>query len=448
MELSNRTIFDQRQTLSQSHIQSLSILAMNNQELNVFLQNEFFDNPMFECTNAFEQTNGMTESRNSYEEHAVSNDKNYKYDDDDFQVDKDILDNLTSDIRDHIMIQLYHKPLTNDEWNLIEILIDCLDKNGYFTLKPKEVSEFSGYSESLVIKCLNDLKDLEPVGIFSENLSECLLKQMKASGLTDKELVLIVRDYLPEIIKGRINVVSQEIGISEQKMRRYILEIGKLNPRPCSIFSKSESEYIIPDVIVKFCDGQFVIELNDKNLNGYKYNDSYIRLMRISSDIELSKYLNKNFERCKFIFNCIEQRKKTLLKIVHIITEYQREHFLVKQRLKPMTLADIAIRSGFHSSTVSRAIKGKYIQYKFGTVSMKSLILSYKTEENGQQVSFEKVRDLIKDVVDSECKHNPLSDFEILKEINAKGVKVSRRTIAKHRNDLGISSSHQRRYGV
>ena len=448
MELSNRIIIDQRQTLSQSHIQSLSILAMNNQELNVFLQNEFFDKPIFEYTDSFEQTNKITESTNSYEEHMVSNDKYYKYEDNDFQRDKDILDNQTSDIRDYIMIQLYHKPLTSDEWNLIDILIDCLDNNGYFTLKPKEVSEFSGHPESLVIKCLDDLKDLEPVGIFSENLSECLLKQLKISGLTDEKLVSIVRDYLPEIIKGRINAVSQEIGISEQKMRMYILEIGKLNPHPCSMFSKSESEYIIPDVIVKFCDGQFVIKLNDENLNEFRYNDYYIRLMRTSNDMELLKYLNKRFERCNFIFNCIEQRKSTLLKIVHIITEYQREHFLVKQRLKPMTLADIAIRCGFHSSTVSRAIKGKYIQYKFGTVSMKSLFLSHKTEENGQQVSFEQVRDLIKDIVAKECKHNPLSDSEILKEINERGVKISRRTIAKHRNDLGISSSHQRRYGV
>lgn len=447
MELSNRIMFDQRQTLSQSHIQSLSILAMNNQELHLFLQNEFFENPMFECTHSFEQTNKMTESMNSYEEDTVLNNKHYK-EDNEFQRDEDISSNQTPDIRDYVMMQLYHKPFTSDEWNLVDILIDCLDNNGYFTLKPKEVSEFSGYPESLVTKCLNDLKDLEPVGIFSENLSECLLKQLKVSGVTDEKLVLIVKDYLPEIIKGRINAVSQAIGISEQKMRMHIFEIGKLNPRPCSMFSKAESEYIIPDVIVKFWDGQFVIELNDKNLTDYKYNDYYLRLMRTSTDMELLKYFDKHFERCKFIFNCIEQRKKTLLKIVHIITEYQREHFLFKQRLKPMTLCDIAIRSGFHSSTVSRAIKGKYIQYKFGTVSMKSLFLSNKTEENGQQVSLEQVRDLIQDIVARECKLNPLSDFEILKEIDARGVKVSRRTIAKHRNDLGILSSHQRRYGL
>jgi RNA polymerase sigma-54 factor len=449
MELFNGLILEQRQILTQSQMQSLSILAMNNQELSAFMQKEFLENPLLEFTRSPKTVSNLmadliylSDKRNPYKENY------FTYGNIDYKSEKETFSNNTEDLRDHIMLQLYHKSRSKDEWDLIEILIDCLDDNGYFTLKPQEVSEFSGYSVSLVVKCLKDLKNLEPVGIFSENLSECLLKQMKASGITDERLILIVKDYLPDIIKGRVKAVSSALGISAQELRKYISEIGKLNPSPGLMFSKAEPEYIIPDAIVDFYDGQWSIKLNDKSSNEYKCNDYYLRLMRTSSDQELLKYLNERFERCRFVLDCIEQRKKTLFKIVNIIAEYQKEHFLFDQRLKPMSLSDIAIRAGVHASTVSRAIKGKYIQYMFGTVLIKSLFSSFTIEENGQKVSVEHVRALIREIVASECKYSPLSDLEILKAIEARGVKMSRRTIAKYRSDLGISDSHQRRYGL
>jgi len=170
--------------------------------------------------------------------------------------------------------------------------------------------------------------------------------------------------------------------------------------------------------------------------------------MRTSRDSELVNYLNERFERCRFVLSCIEQRKKTLIKIVHEIAEYQKDHFLINKRLKPMSLVDIAIRVGVHPSTVSRTIRGKYIQYFFGTVSIKSLFSSHSTKEHGQQISAERVHELIQEIIASECENNPLSDNEILTKLEVRGVEVSRRTIAKYRNDLAIPNFHQRKYGL
>jgi RNA polymerase sigma-54 factor len=449
MKLTSDILLDQRQICTQSQMQSLSILAMNNQELSAFMQKEFFENPMLEFTRSSKTVNDlMTDLMYLSDKRNARKENYFTYRNVDYKSEKDILQNTAEDLRDNIMLQLYHKPRPKEEWDLIEILIDCLDDNGYFTLKPQEVSEFSGYSVQLVIKCLRELKNLEPIGIFSENLSECILQQLKALGVSDEKLILIARDYLPDIIMGRVGTVLRALGISVQELRTYIWEIGKLNPSPGLMFSKAEPEFIVPDAIVDFCDGQWSISLNDKSLNEYKCNDYYLSLIRTTNDQELLKYLNERFQRCRFVLECIEQRKKTLIKIVHIIAEYQKEHFLFNKKLKPMSLSDIAIKGGVHASTVSRAIKGKYIQYMYGTVLIKSLFSSYTIKENGQKVSVEHVRTLIQEIVASECKYNPLSDLEILKTIEAKGVKMSRRTIAKYRTDLGISDSHQRRYGL
>jgi len=447
MELTSNVMLEQRQILTHNQMQSLAILAMNSQELNVFLQKEFIENPMLEFAPLPESVNNRVETGNllkniSYKKMDLTNETNLS------NKRKEVIPDDPPDIRECIMTQLYHECRTKDEWNLIDILIDCLDDNGYFTLKPKEVSEFSGFPESLVIKCLKDLKHLEPVGIFSENLSECLLKQLEASGERDEKLFSIVKYHLSDIFKGRANIAARVLGINAQELRMCILKLSMLNPRPGLAFSKSLPEYIVPDVIVDFCDGQWVLELNDKSSGEYKCNGYYLRLMRTSRDSELVNYLNERFERCRFVLSCIEQRKKTLIKIVHEIAEYQKDHFLINKRLKPMSLVDIAIRVGVHPSTVSRTIRGKYIQYFFGTVSIKSLFSSHSTKEHGQQISAERVHELIQEIIASECENNPLSDNEILTKLEVRGVEVSRRTIAKYRNDLAIPNFHQRKYGL
>jgi len=440
MELINDIVLEQRQILSQNQMQSLAVLAMNNQELSTFLQDEFLENPLFECINAPEPLNNNVSMDLLREKSSLLNKS--------IEEIKDISLEMTSEIRECIMMQLYHQTREKDEWDLIDLMIDCLDDNGYFTLKSGEVSQFLGYPEQLVKKCLDDLKELEPIGIFSENMSECLLKQLKSLEIKDEKLIKIVKDHLPDLTHGRVNAVARALRITPQEIRKYILIISKLNPQPGSIFSKSMPECIVPDVIVSGNDGHWVIRLNDKDSGEYKCNGYYLKLMKTSNDIELKKYLYERLERCRFVLNCIEQRRKTLLKVAYIVAEHQKEHFLLNRKLKPMSLSDIAVRAGVHLSTVSRAIKGKHIQYKYGTVLMRNLFSPYGMEENGQNVSTESVRSLIREIIESECKNDPLSDSEILKEIEMRGVKMSRRTIAKYRNYLGISDSHQIRYGL
>lgn len=438
----NMLALEQRQMLSAKQLQSLEILTYTNQELEDFLLKEYLENPMLE--NTLDKQNDMIKDLEQVYEKGLSYKEQYtQWEDDDSNRRNDIQAKVQDELKDSLLNQLHRKDYTDAEWKLLGYLIQCLDEKGYFTYEVSDIANVLGCQEKTVSKCLNVLKNLEPVGIFSEDISECLCKQLIKKGVDDDNLIMIVEHYLSDILKGHIGVVSRNLKLSTAKVREYIYLIGTLNPRPIMNMESERAQYIVPDILVLLEKGQWHIHINDQWMGEYKYNEYYIKMMQDSQDESLKQYFKEKLERARFIVNCIEQRRSTIVKIVGAILSVQEDYFKYDKELKPMSMEDIAVLTGMHVSTVSRAIRDKYLQYKRVVLIKDLFIIAAASQEN---ISVDVVKKRIQEIIREEISAQPLSDQKIVEQMQGEGIDISRRTVAKYRKQLGIPDSRQRLY--
>ncbi|WP_101698136.1 RNA polymerase factor sigma-54 [Clostridium minihomine] len=446
MNLGNRLIHEQRQLLSQRQMQSLQMLTCSNQELNDLLANEYAENPMLEHISTG-RDDFFTNIDTLYESGSTPRKNNSVWEDEDDQRKNDIPSKPVDALKKDLLMQLHRERYTEDQQQLIPFLIDCLDESGFFPWDPGEIARISGYPESMVRSCLEDLKELEPTGVFSKDLSECLLKQLEQQEVQDPILCTIVCKYLPDILKGQISNVSRGLHLSTAAVRKYIVQIGKLNPRPVMNAPQEHTEYIVPDIMAWQKNGEWNISLNDKWMGEYKLNQYYIEMMKTSSDQSLNTYFKSHLERARFLMQCVEQRRNTILKITQEILRRQEAFFLNQGPLCPMTMQQVAESLEIHPSTVSRAIRGKYLQYQYGTVLLRDLFSAGLSEpENQDCASPNKIHQILRELIAGEDKTKPLSDSALVQALEQQGIQISRRTIAKYRCEMGIPNSDQRRY--
>ena len=406
MDTSYRTSLElnQKQQLSQSQIQSLNILALDNGELSEFLQNEYIENPILD----------YSPSPSSY---TVSEDRSF-----------DIPAENTEEVKTFLLDQLNQNDFTPMEWQTMKFMIDCLDSGGFFKISVHELSVLLTIPEDEIRKCYDVLSDLEPAGIFSENLSQCLLKQLEVKGKKTDILETIILDHLDDIALGHISTISRKLKLSTAEVRKNIAVIRNLNSKPLQGFSTARTEYITPDIIVTYQEDQWDIRLNDDWVGNYSLKD----------------YFKKKYERCRFIIASIEQRRQTMLKITEAVLARQPDFFLNHGCLKPMTMNDVAGDIDMHVSTVSRGIKGKYLQFPCGIVSMRSLF-SGAAPASGASVSTGDIKMILKELVASEDPRKPYSDQKLCNLLKDKGISISRRTVAKYREQMGIKGTYDRK---
>lgn len=445
MKLGNKLEVGQSQTLSANQVQSLNILAYTNQELDEFLTNEYLENPILDCVSNKEEEM-LTNVEQLYEKGISYKDHYMEWEDEEIQRKNDIAAKPADELKSLLLMQMDKKKYTSGEWKLIQYLIECLDEDGFFPYEPEEIADASGFSRESVEACLRELKDLEPAGVFSRDIGECLLKQIEAEGLDDGNLSAIIRDYMPEIMKGHIGEVSRKLKLTTAEVKKYIHVIGGLNPRPLMNVQRESPEYIIPDVIITRQHNQWEIRLNDGWMGEYRYNEYYIRMMREAKDPELAAYFKEKLERARFIVNCVEQRRSTIIRIVEAVLELQKDYFENRGQLQPMSMSDVAKKVDMHVSTVSRAVKGKYLQYR-NVVLMKELFTgAVGTKEGAGEMSADGVKSRIAQLIGKEKSEETLSDSRIAEILKAEGTDISRRTVAKYRAELGILDSRQRAY--
>lgn len=443
MDLKNYIAAEQRQTLSSSQVQALNILAFTNQELEDFMVNEYLENPMLERIEQKENEimtsiEKFSDSESSYvDQHPGSPDQEEPH-------RKELSARAENDIKENLLGQLNWKDYSKRQWEIMSYLTDCLDEKGFFTHDVEELSASSGYEKEELNQCLAVLRELEPAGIFSPNLQECLIRQLEAKGTDDEILYTLLRNYLTELVSGQIGTISRSLGISTIRVKEYIHLIGSLNPRPIMDIQSEEASYVVPDILVSRPGGRWKVEMNDQWMGEYKYSDYYMHMMKESSDPELSAYFKERLERARFVVNCVEQRRKTTIRIMEAILKWQEDYFEFRDSLKPMGLEDIARELGIHASTVSRAVRGKYVQYK-RTEPLKGLFTSAVSKEGEQEgVSPEKIKERIRYMIAGEG-DKPLSDQRLAENLEKEGILVSRRAVAKYRIQMNIPDSRQRK---
>lgn len=435
----------QKLLMSQTQIQSLGLLNMCNIELNLFLNNEYIDNPLLEHQEG-EGPDGLAENLQIFPEPRYNFQEGYGHGDKEETspieyTAKEKFEDIQIYLKEQMDVKLY----SSQEWELIDFLIQNLDDNGFYSMSVEETALISKKPKYMVSRCLEDLRQLEPFGIFAENLNSCLLRQLEAAGLEDDYIKVMITDHLEDISSGKISNISRHLKLPTAKVRKYIAFIRTLNPRPMSGFGTSNNMYVIPDILFLKRNNKWEITINDSWMGNYQLNDYYMHMISVSKDEELQEYFSKKLERARFILQSIEQRRKTILSISARILEVQRS-FFEGGELKPMTMAELAGGLDIHPSTVSRAVSKKYIQYPGGTILMKSLFTAGVTNESGEpNMTADQIKRKIRDLINGENSLKPYSDQSLSNLLKDQGITLSRRGVAKYRAEMGIRDSMERK---
>lgn len=438
MNLNYGLFLEQNLSLSMAQIQSLEILSLDTQELRSLLNNEYLENPMLDYhgTSTVASQEMMSYQKNY---HDLISDK------DKFMSNLPVPERVT--IRQYLLSQL--PKLTRQDENLAEYIIDNLEDEGFLSLLPEEIAENSRRTLADVKRILAILEEMEPYGIFQPDRQHCLMKQMEIAGKMHSKAYLILKDHYQELLHGKINVITRSMKISTAEARKCIEEISRLNPHPLQGFNTEESHYIEPDIIAKKEDGVWTIRLNDDWVEDYGISDYYVSMMNTTKDPELLIYFENKLKRARMLINNIVQRRKTIEAVTRQLLIHQSSFFEDGGFLLPLTMSKLAEEMGISTSTVSRAVRGKYLQHPRGTILLKDLFSSSVFRAHGNDVetdaSSTMVKKKIQDLIQAEDKTHPISDQTITEKLKQEGLQISRRAVAKYRDELGIRSSFDRK---
>ncbi len=342
--------------------------------------------------------------------------------------------------------------VTRDEKQktLGKVIIGNLDENGYLTDKVEEIAEAQGVSVQDVEKILQLIQGFEPPGVGARNLRECLLLQLEnKKGELARKAYLVVLNHFEDMEKRRYAIITKTLNITDEELREILAFIATLEPKPGRSYQENETKYITPDVSVRKIEGEYVVVLNDEPVPKLRISSYYRKLLKDKKALdgkETKKFLENKIQSAIWLMKNIEQRRKTIFRVTEAIFRIQRDFLEIGvSALKPLTLKQVADMIGMHESTVSRVTTHKYVQTERGIFELKYFFTSGLESVDGMDVSSLSVKEKIKDLVSQEPPQKPYSDQKIMQLLNEQGLTIARRTIAKYREELKISSASQRR---
>ncbi len=346
----------------------------------------------------------------------------------------------------HGQLRLIH--LSPRQYSIAAYLIGNLDSNGYLSSDLGELADALGVTAEEMEMGLRIVQGLEPTGIASRNLRECLLLQLQIQENPPPLAVKIVEHYLSAAADGRYRQIAARLGCDIKEVQDSVDFIRTLNPKPGSIFGGApETRYIVPDINVEKVDEKYVIVMNDQLTPRLMISPFYHRLFQNGiADKKLSTFIKSKLEKATWLLRSIEQRRLTLYRVAQKIVEIQQpflEHGI--KQLKPLTLKDVAQAVELHESTVSRATANKYMQTPRGLFPLKFFFSSGLTGEGGEDYSSHSIKSYLRELIEQEDPQSPFSDQQLTEMLEEKGIFISRRTIAKYREELSIPASYRRR---
>ncbi|MDD7132875.1 MAG: RNA polymerase factor sigma-54 [Bacteroidales bacterium] len=464
-----------RQALEQKQIQKLSpqqimtakLIELPIQSLEQRVRQEMEENPVLEEDDSKESGENSREvSLSDYKEddpipsYRLRSDNYSKYDDrpkrETFSVQESFPQNLKE--------QLDFRDLTPHQRDIANYIIYSLDDDGYLRRDIDKLVDEMAFRAGIettdeeVESLLKVIQTFEPAGVGARDLRECLLIQLNT--LKDSPVVedarKIIRDHFSEFTKKDFNRIMAQTGMTPERLKTAMARILKLNPTPGGQVSDAYSDHtqqVVPDFVLDVVDGEFVLTMPRFSVPEVKVNHKYADiLMEASNSSERSKkeaatFVKKKLESAKWFVDALRQRHTTLMTTMQAILDYQRDYFRDgdETKIKPMILKDIADKTGYDISTVSRVANSKYIETHFGIFPLKYFFSESIKNQAGEDVSTRELKKILQEIIDGENKQKPLTDDEIVDMMNDKGYNVARRTIAKYRDQLGIPKSRMRR---
>jgi RNA polymerase sigma-54 factor len=461
-----RQVFRQEQRLRMTPqlYQAIRILALPVQELKLSIEEELERNPALEVledktTVSLEEN--LQKDTDSEEEGYFDDASDSGYgrsrssDDDDAK--KKFIEGVAArpeSLQEHLMQQLRVQPIDSDAFVAGEILIRNLDENGFNreaveTLFPPERRE-------LASRMVQMIRAFDPVGCCTADYRESLLVQILLHPSPHPRASEIIERHLELAERGKHKEIARKMKTDEEEVRSALEFIRGLEPIPGRNFSTDAPKYVIPDVMVKMQDGQFVIYLNDEAIPVLGVNPFFRDLLKGKEKEqekakdkrrEVKKFVSSRLQDARWFIRSIQQRNETLLKVSRAIIEFQRDFFRRGPKyLVPLTLKDIAQQVDVHEATVSRITNGKYMQTEWGIFELKYFFSNpvSTVRPDGSHFSKEGVKQVVKEIIEQEGGDKHLPDNKIVELLASRGIHIARRTVAKYRTELDIMSSYRR----
>lgn len=438
---------EQKNILSQDMQFHMKILQMSTTELTEYIREEFTNNPILEMD---ETSGGDLTSMDMDKLKALARTEEYKVDrntvasSDDYVSPFEFISREMT-LTDYLLEQIGLMNLSEQEIKICEYVIFSLDKRGYFLDSVAESSEILGVNPSLFERGLNMVRNLEPSGIGWPDVYDTLLFQLKKKQLLTKKHEEIIRNHLPEVAIGNFRKIEMSMGLSEEEILMIIQDIKEVEPVPSRGFSDNNiRNHVIPDLRIQAIGDELKITMSAMKLPKIRISEVTTALSR-NGDPELEEYLNAKLQEAVKLLKSIDMRKSTLEKVTEVVMNHQKEYLLGKSAfLNPLSMKSVAEELSIHESTVSRTVREKYLCTPRGTISLKSLFSASHTP-SGTELSPDYIKALIGKIILEEDKEHPFSDQVISEQLSNKGVEISRRTVAKYREAIGIPSTKIRK---
>ena len=443
--------------------QAIKLLQFSNLELSSYIEEEIEKNPFLENkkNDVFSKNdNANLETAKNQESFNEDNEKDTQRWEEKFQGKQrsNSFDDISSiedriaepkkTLRTHLMEQILLDIPEGLERKVAILILDLIEPSGWVKLDIDEFISKHNLEEDISIKVLEKLQKLEPTGVFSRNLGECLRLQLKEKGLLDKSIEIITNN-LEYLAKGEIQKLCKLAKVNEEKLSEYINTIKSLNPKPATSFADDDFRIDPPDVLIEKTKKGWKVELNKSTLPAIKIEEGLAEKVKnnIKKNENDKRFVSEAFNSAKWLLRAIEQRNSTTLKVAVEILKKQKEFFKNGPgHLKPLVLRNVASSIGMHESTVSRVTRAKLLQTPWGLFQMKDFFSSsVGPNENEEAHSAKTVRTLLKEIISTEKTNKPYSDEKLSLLFKERGVLVARRTVAKYREMLKIPSSAERK---
>lgn len=428
-------------------LQSMKLLQMNSQELLNYLNDMVAENPLLEHDEAAERAKEKEyealQQKLSWLDCGVS--RKDSAHETAFSFPSGSVDPETESLSAFLNDQLDRLHLPKAQHALCRYMVELLDEDGYWDEEDFHSLLQMNIPQEMIDHAVATIQCLEPAGIGARSLAECLLLQLERKGDFPTYYFLLLTEHWEALGRHQFSAIARALNVPVSDIKAAEKDISALHPRPGQAFSCPEpTVYIRPDLFIVELDGRLQVILNEYYLPRLSVSSYYVSLLQKNGDPETQEYLREKLTQARWIMNSLERRNSTLLRCAEKILSLQQDFFAnTSSLLAPMTLSALAAALNLHPSTVSRAIRGKYIQCRRGIFPMKYFL---SRSLGASDVSTHDVRQLLSSLIAEEDPAKPYSDQKLTELLTQSGYSVARRTVAKYREALGIPASGLRRH--
>lgn len=425
-----KQVQSQKLVLTQQLQQSIQVLQFSSDELNQFVEDQTLENPLLELIDTdFVPQNSISSSAKQEETDYLAQ-----------------IPSRSHSLFEYLLEQIHLNYRDTYLRSLVLFLVEYIDVNGFLSISLDEAVEITGGTPIQLLDALTLIQQLDPAGVGARDLQECLMLQTERDEHAPALAYIMLEEFFEELVQRKWEVIAKNYQVSLPEVQKIFDYLQHLTATPGALFDDPKDLYIVPDLTVTTSEQGLVVSSNKNSVRKVTFQQNYFDQMKKNADAQVLAYLNEKQQEFIHLKKMIEQRGDTILRVGEYIVAHQQAFFLNPARpLKPLILKEVAEKLDIHESTVSRAVNGKYLATEFGVFELKSFFSHKLISADGEESSTASVKVALKEIVDLEDKQKPLSDQKIVDALKVKGMNLSRRTVAKYREQLGIPGSSKRK---